>query len=342
MPLPVPRGHGRQFAEVPIDMEPQESGPYGLYNPTREHDACGIGAIVNIAGRRQHAIVDYGRQVLVNLQHRGAAGADESTGDGAGILLQLPHELFAEEASRLGFPLPPPGAYGVAMLFLPRDANARRGCEEILAAAATEGQLRVLGWRDVPTDNTCLGDIARASEPVIRQLFLGGEGLEGEALEQRLFVVRKRAEHRVRARLGEQSLDFYPASTSARTIVYKGMFFAPQLFAYYADLSDPRVTTALAIVHQRYSTNTFPNWRLAHPFRMIAHNGEINTLRGNANRLRGYEKTMACAELAEDLSELFPILDPGGSDSAWFDNAMELLVRAGRSAPHTLMRKSVV
>ena len=292
---------------------------------------------MNIAGRRQHAIVDYGRQVLVNLQHRGAAGADESTGDGAGILLQLPHELFAEEASRLGFPLPPPGAYGVAMLFLPRDAKVRRGCEEILAAAATEGQLRVLGWRDVPTDNTCLGDIARASEPVIRQLFLGGEGLEGEALEQRLFVVRKRAEHGVRARLGEQSLDFYPASTSARTIVYKGMFFAPQLFAYYADLSDPRVTTALAIVHQRYSTNTFPNWRLAHPFRMIAHNGEINTLRGNANRLRGYEKTMACAKLADDLSELFPILDPGGSDSAWFDNAMELLVRAGRSAPHALM-----
>jgi glutamate synthase domain-containing protein 2/glutamate synthase domain-containing protein 1/glutamate synthase domain-containing protein 3 len=318
-------------------MEPQEPGPYGLYDPTREHDACGIGAIVNIGGRREHAILDYGRQVLMHLQHRGAAGADELTGDGAGILLQLPYELFAEEAARLGFPLPPPGHYGVAMLFLPQDANARRACEETLTATASEGQLRLLGWRDVPTDNTCLGEIARASEPIIRQLFLGGEGLQDEALERRLFVVRKRAEHRVRARLGEQALDFYPASMSARTIVYKGMFFAPQLFAYYGDLSDPRVQTALAIVHQRYSTNTFPNWRLAHPFRMIAHNGEINTLRGNANRLRGYEKTMACAELAEELSDLFPLLDPGGSDSAWFDNTMELLVRAGRSAPHALM-----
>jgi len=309
----------------------------GLYDPAWEHDACGIGAIVNISGRREHAILDYGRQVLLNLQHRGAAGADESTGDGAGILLQIPHEMFAEEAPRLGSDLSQPGQYGVAMLFLPQDGEVRRGCEEILAAAIGEGGLRVLGWRDVPTDNRCLGAIARASEPVVRQLFIGGEGLADEPLERRLFVVRKRAEHRVRAGFGPKAADFYAASMSCRTIVYKGMFFAPQLFAYYPDLADPRVLTALAIVHQRYSTNTFPNWRLAHPFRMIAHNGEINTLRGNANRLRAYEKTMSCPSLAGDLADLFPILEPGGSDSAWFDNAMELLVRAGRSAPHALM-----
>ncbi|MBN1854829.1 MAG: glutamate synthase large subunit [Pirellulales bacterium] len=318
-------------------MDYKGPGSYGLYDPAREHDACGIGAVVNIAGRRQHEIFDYGRQVLWNLQHRGAVGADELTGDGAGILCQLPYELFDEEAKRLGFSLPSPGSYGVVMLFLPRDDQARRACEEILTTAATEGQLRVLGWRNVPTDNSCLGEIARASEPIMRQLFLGGEGFDAEALERRLFVVRKRAEHRIRDRLGESGIDFYPVSMSARTIVYKGMFFAPQLFAYYSDLSDPRMMTALAIVHQRYSTNTFPNWRLAQPFRMIAHNGEINTLRGNTNRLRGYEKTMACADLAEDLSDLFPILDSGGSDSAWFDNTMELLVRAGRSAPHALM-----
>ncbi len=189
----------------------------------------------------------------------------------------------------------------------------------------------------MPSENGCLGEIARVSEPVVRQLFISGEGLEDENLERRLFVVRKRAEHRVRARCGDAATDFYACSMSARTVVYKGMFFAPQLFAYYPDLADPRLATALAIVHQRYSTNTFPNWRLAHPFRMIAHNGEINTLRGNMNRLQGYEKGMACPALAEDLSDLFPIIEPGASDSASFDNVMELLVRAGRAAPHALM-----
>ena len=307
----------------------------GLYDPRYEHDACGIGAIVNINGRREHAILEYGNQVLMNLQHRGASGADESTGDGAGILFQIPHAFFVAEARRLGFALPAPERYGVAMLFLPQNAEVRRGCEELLVQTAEEAGLEVLGWRNVPCDNTCLGEIARASEPVVRQLFLAG--LEGEALERRLLVVRKRAEHRARAKFGQAAIDFYAASTSCRTIVYKGMFIAPQLFAYYADLRDERVTSALAIVHQRYSTNTFPNWRLAHPFRMIAHNGEINTLRGNINRLRGYEKTMKCPDLADDLSDLFPIVEPGASDSASFDNVMELLVRAGRSAPHALM-----
>jgi len=309
----------------------------GLYDPRFEHDACGIGAIVNISGRREHAILEYGKQVLLNLQHRGAAGADEATGDGAGVLFQIPHEFFAAEAAAQGVILPSVEHYGVAMLFLPRDAETRRQCEGVLTDAIVEGGLKPLVWRDVPTRNDCLGEIARSSEPVVRQLIIDGQGRAGEDLERRLFVVRKRAEHRVRAKLGEAASDFYACSMSCRTIVYKGMFLAPQLFAYYPDLADPRTATALAIVHQRYSTNTFPSWRLAHPFRMIAHNGEINTLRGNLSRLRAYEKTMRCPALAEDLSDLFPIVEPGGSDSASFDNTMELLVRAGRSAPHALM-----
>ena len=312
-------------------------GPQGLYDPRNEHDACGIGAVVNISGRRDHAIIEYGKQVLLNLQHRGAAGADESTGDGAGILLQIPHEFFAIEARRLGFSLPAARHYGVAMVFLPQVDEVRRQCQAMLVEAAVEGGLGPLGWRDVPRDDTCLGEIARASEPVIRQLFLDGQGLSEEPLERRLFVVRKRVEHRVRDRFGAAAEQFYIPSMSCRTIVYKGMFFAPQLFQYYPDLADERVVTSLAIVHQRYSTNTFPSWKLAHPFRMIAHNGEINTLRGNINRLRGYENTMSCPALAEDLADLFPIVEPGASDSASFDNVMELLVRGGRSAPHALM-----
>ena len=195
----------------------------------------------------------------------------------------------------------------------------------------------MLGWRDVPCDNRTLGEIARSAEPVIRQIFVGGKGLSGEQLERRLFRARKRAERRARVDLGITPEAFYIPSLSCKTIVYKGMFLAPQLFDYYPDLADPDMMTALAVVHQRYSTNTFPSWRLAQPFRMIAHNGEINTLRGNLNRLKGYEKTMACPALGKDLSNLFPIVEPGGSDSACFDNCMELLVRAGRSAPHALM-----
>ena len=309
----------------------------GLYDPQWEHDACGIGAVVNISGRRDHAIVQYGKQVLLNLMHRGAAGADESTGDGAGILLQIPHGFFRAMAAGSGFQLPDPKRYGVAMLFLPREEAARRRSEQIVAEVVGEAGLKLLGWRNVPTENGCLGELARAAEPVIRQVFIGGQGLEDEALERRLYVVRKRIERRILETLGEAADTFYVPSMSCRTIVYKGMFLAPQLFAYYPDLANSRVRTALAIVHQRYSTNTFPSWRLAQPFRMIAHNGEINTLRGNANRLQSRERSMAAPALTDDMSELFPILQPGGSDSACFDNVMELLVRAGRAAPHALM-----
>ena len=315
---------------------PPES--FGLYESGREHDACGIGAVVNISGARDHAIVETGKQVLLNLHHRGAAGADETTGDGAGILLQIPHELFAEEAGREGVTLPDPGGYGVAMVFGPRnDPDLREQCDAELARAAGHYGMAPLGWRDVPGDNGCLGELAAAAEPSIKQLFIDARGLIGEGLERRLFLARKRAERLVRERFGRAALEYYITSMSARTVTYKGMFFAHQLFAYYPDLADERMVTSLALVHQRYSTNTFPNWRLAQPFRMVAHNGEINTLSGNRNRMRAREMRMACPALGEDLTDLFPVLTEGASDSAQFDNCLELLVRAGRPLPHAMM-----
>ena len=309
----------------------------GLYDPRFEHDACGIGAVANISGRRDHAIIEQGNQILLNLLHRGAAGSDESTGDGAGILFQIPHAFFAAEADRLGFALPEPGHYGVAMVFEPKQTDLRKRCEEILHEAIGHYGMTVLGWRDVPTSNDCLGPLAKTAEPVVRQVFVDGGDLLDEPLERALYMARKRAERQARERPGPPAEDFYIPSMSCRTIVYKGMFLAPQLFGYYPDLSDRRIVSALAIVHQRYSTNTFPSWQLAQPFRLSAHNGEINTLSGNRNRMRAREHRMRCALLGNDLSDLFPILTPGASDSACFDNGLELLLRAGRSLPHSIM-----
>ncbi|HEX41184.1 MAG TPA: glutamate synthase large subunit [Phycisphaerales bacterium] len=309
----------------------------GLYDPRYEHDACGIGAVVNIAGRPDHSIIEYGKQILVNLHHRGAAGADETTGDGAGILLQIPHEFLGGECEGLGFSLPRPEAYGAGMVFGSREGQLRRQCDEMLEEAVRHYGMRVLGWREVPTANDCLGEIALKSEPSIRQIFVDGCGCADEDLERRLYLARKRAERLVRANFGDYGREFYVASLSCRTICYKGMFMARQLFSYYPDLADERAKSALAIVHQRYSTNTFPSWRLAQPFRCIAHNGEINTLSGNRRQMAARERSMACEALGADLTDLFPILDPQASDSACFDSTMELLVRAGRSMPHAMM-----
>jgi glutamate synthase (NADPH/NADH) large chain len=309
----------------------------GLYEMRYEHDACGIGAVVNINGTRDHSIIEYGRQILVNLTHRGAAGADETTGDGAGILLQIPHGFFVGECDERGLSLPEPGRYGVGMVFGPKDAELRGKCESVLEEAIGHYGMKVLGWRDVPTASGCLGKIALAAEPSIRQVFVEGAGCEDEELERRLYLARKRAERVAGEQSGEKAEDFYVASFSCRTICYKGMFMARQLFAYYPDLADERVKSALAIVHQRYSTNTFPNWRLAQPFRCIAHNGEINTLSGNRHSMRARESKIASPVFGESIRDLFPILAPGGSDSACFDNSLELLVRAGRSMPHAMM-----
>ncbi len=309
----------------------------GLYEVRREHDACGIGAVVHINGQRDHSIIEYGRQILVNMAHRGAAGADETTGDGAGILFQIPHDFCVAEAKRLGFTLPEPLHYGVGMVFGPKDAGLRSRCDGVLVEALDYYKLKVLGWRDVPVNNACLGKIALEAEPTMKLVFVDGAGLVGEPLERQLYMARKRAEKLVAEQFGEAAIDFYLASLSCRTICYKGMFMAWQLFEYFPDLKDERVKSALAVVHQRYSTNTFPNWRLAQPFRCIAHNGEINTLSGNINQMAARQTKIASPMFGEHIRDLMPILVPGGSDSAMFDNGLELLMRGGRSLPHAMM-----
>ncbi len=309
----------------------------GLYESRREHGACGIGAVVNISGQRSHSIIEYGKEILLNLRHRGAAGADQTTGDGAGILFQIPHEFFCAESEKLGFSLPEPAQYGVGMVFGSKDVGLRQRCDEILESALNHYGMSVLGWRDVPTDSSCLGQIALSAEPSIKQIFVDGSGFEGEELERQLYLARKRSERLVRENFGKEADDFYVTSLSCRTICYKGMFMAWQLFAYYPDLADGLLKSALAIVHQRYSTNTFPSWRLAQPFRCIAHNGEINTLSGNRNWMRARETIMGNGFFGDNIDDLLPVLTPEMSDSACFDSALELLVRGGRSMPHSMM-----
>jgi glutamate synthase (ferredoxin) len=257
----------------------------GLYDPANEHDSCGFGFVVDIEGRKSHAIVQQALQVLVNLEHRGAAGAEKNTGDGAGILLQTPDAFLRKEARRLGFELPPPGRYAAGMVFLPADAPSRAACERKMEETiAAEGQ-RLLGWRDVPFDASTLGDTAKASQPVIRQIFVGaGEAIPDlMAFERKLYVIRRLTRKKVLRSNIPGRREYYVASLSARTLVYKGMLNAGQLREFYPDLSDPEMASAIAMVHSRFSTNTFPSWSRAHPYRYISHNGEINTLRGNIN-----------------------------------------------------------
>ncbi|MCF7954287.1 MAG: glutamate synthase large subunit [Phycisphaerae bacterium] len=309
----------------------------GLYESRREHDACGIGAVANISGDASHSIIEYGKEILANLHHRGAAGADEVTGDGAGILFQIPHDFFRAVASDKGITLPGPLEYGAGIVFGPKDAELRAECDKILEESIKHYGMEVLGWRDVPTSPDCLGPLALSAEPDIKQIFVGGVDYSDWALELKLFLARKRAHRLVREKFDTKASDFYIVTLSCRTICYKGMFMAWQLFAYYTDLADERLKSAIAIVHQRYSTNTFPNWRLAQPFRCIAHNGEINTLSGNQNCMKAREAKMTCAAFGEDVNDLFPIVYKEESDSACFDNMLELLVRGGRSMPHAMM-----
>ena len=310
----------------------------GLYEPLHEHDACGVGFLVNIDGQRRHAVIEQGLQVMVNLTHRGACGCDPETGDGCGMLIQLPHRLFLEEAERLGFALPEPGAYGVGMAFLPQDAPSREACEAIINTTIAEEGQTLLGWRDVPRNSAAIGWLARRNEPVIRQVFIGrAPGLDIAAFERKLFVIRRTISTRVDESDLPGKKQMYFASMSARTIVYKGFFVPEAMDRYYEDLSIPLVESALAIVHQRYSTNTLPTWPLAHPFRFLAHNGEINTLRGNINMMCSREHHFASPLFGPDVKKVLPSLTPGASDSAIFDNAFELLVRGGRSVDHAMM-----
>ncbi len=319
-----------------MDTSPELSAVNGLYEARREHDACGIGAVVRINGQAEHDIVVKARHVLTSLVPRGATGGDEATGDGAGILIQIPHTMLEDDLRRGGIELPPVDQYGVGMVFLPQAADVRTRCEQLLEQAIAQQGLKVLCWREVPSDNRPLGQLARQAEPVVRQIVVNGNGTDPVSLERKLYLSRRYAEHHAAEQLGNAAVDFYVCSLSCRTLVYKGMFHAQQLFDYYADLSDERMETALAIVHQRYSTNTFPNWRLAQPLRMIAHNGEFNTLSGNANRMRAREYDMQ-SQVLGDMTPLLPVIRPGGSDSAAFDNVAELLVQSGRSLPHTIM-----
>jgi glutamate synthase (NADPH/NADH) large chain len=313
--------------------------PQGLYDPNREHDACGVGFVANIKGVKSHAIVEHGLLILRNLTHRGAVGADPLAGDGAGILLQIPDRLFREEMGKQGVRLPALGEYGVGMVFLPQEPASRLACEyEIERAIKEEGQV-LLGWRDVPRDNAGLGESVKRIEPVIRQVFIGrGAGVTvTDALERKLYVIRKSSGHAIQALNLRHGKEFYVPSMSARTIVYKGMLLAGQVGSYYRDLQDPRVVSALALVHQRFSTNTFPTWDLSHPFRMIAHNGEINTLRGNVNWIRARQGAISSPVLGKDLDKIWPLIYDGQSDSASFDNALELLVMSGYSIGHAMM-----
>ena len=311
----------------------------GLYDPANEHDACGVGFVAHIRGQKSHSIIEQGLLVLKNLTHRGAVGADPLAGDGAGILLQIPDFFLREEMARQGLRLPPVGEYGVGMVFLPQEPASRLACEyEIERAIKDEAQV-LLGWRDVPVDSSVLGESVKHIEPVIRQVFIGrGAGvIVTDALERKLYIIRKASGHAIQALRLAHGQEFYVPSMSARTIVYKGMLLADQVGNYFRDLQDPRVRSALALVHQRFSTNTFPTWDLAHPFRMIAHNGEINTLRGNVNWLRARQGAISSPILGRDLDKVWPLIYDGQSDSASFDNALELLVMSGYSLAHAMM-----
>jgi glutamate synthase (NADPH) large chain len=312
----------------------------GLYSPTNEHDACGVGFVAHIKGKKSHGIVEQGLLILKNLDHRGAVGADPLQGDGAGLLIQVPDQFYREEMARQGVALPAAGEYGVGMVFLPRESASRLACqEEIERAVRGEGQV-VLGWRDVPVDAEMpMSPTVRKQEPVIRQVFVGrgNDVLVTDALERRLYIIRRRAANAIQRLKLEHAKGFYMVSMSARTVVYKGLLLADQVGIYYKDLQDSRCVSALALVHQRFSTNTFPKWNLAHPFRMIAHNGEINTLRGNYNWMLAREKGVSSPLLGKDLEKVWPLIYPGQSDSAAFDNALELLVMGGYSLAHAVM-----
>jgi len=312
----------------------------GLYSPSNEHDACGVGFVAHIKGQKSHSIVEQGLLILKNLDHRGAVGADKLMGDGAGILIQLPDQYYREEMVKQGVELPPPGEYGVGMVFLPKENASRIACEqEIERAVLAEGQV-VLGWRNVPIDvEMPMSPTVRAKEPVIRQIFIGrGQDIMvTDALERKLYVIRKSSGHAIQALNLLHGKEFFVPSMSARTVVYKGLLLADQVGVYYKDLQDPRCISALALVHQRFSTNTFPEWPLAHPYRLIAHNGEINTVKGNFNWMRAREGVMKSAVLSDDLKKLFPLIYEGQSDTACFDNVLELLLMAGYPIAQAMM-----
>jgi glutamate synthase domain-containing protein 1 len=322
MPFPASPRHA--------DVAARSARARGLYDPRFEHDACGVGFVASIEGQKSHRIVEMGLRILENLVHRGACGCDPETGDGAGVLLQIPDAFLRRKCAALGMMLPQVERYGVGMVFLPRPGGERAVCEQIIEQIVRREGQRFLGWRDVPVDSTKIGFSARETEPIIRQFFVGRGAhiTDTDHFERKLYVIRKVVEREV----GEAGLPrpeaFYISSLSARTIVYKGLLLAERIAAYYPDLADPAVESAIALVHQRFSTNTFPTWDLAHPYRYLAHNGEINTLRGNRNWMRAREARLTSERIGdEDLPKLFPLVTETGSDSATLDNALRAAAR---------------
>src|SRR6516164_3391748 len=311
----------------------------GLYDPALDKDSCGVGFIADIKGRRSHKLVQDALAILCNLEHRGAVGADPRAGDGAGILVQVPHKFFAKKTDRLGFSLPKPGEYAVGALFMPRDPDWRQVIRDIYSQMIKREGMTLLGWREVPTDNSTLGESVKPTEPVHLQVFIGrGKRIKSETqFERRLYILRKSISHAIYTRKERRLSGYYPVSISCRTVVYKGMFLADQLCTYYPDLHDKDFESALALVHQRFSTNTFPTWSLAHPYRMIAHNGEINTLRGNVNWMAARQASVSSDLFGDDINKLWPISYEGQSDTACFDNALEFLVQGGYPLAHAVM-----
>ncbi len=313
-------------------------GNQGLYDPAYEHDACGVGFVVDIKGRKSHAIVTQALTVLKNLLHRGACGCEPNTGDGAGILIQMPHAFLLRECAKLGIALPDPKRYGAGLVFLPTDPTQAAYCQQVFEEVIREEGQALLGWRDVPTDDSLIGPSAKAAEPVVRQIFIGRDPAieDDRQFERTLYVTRKRVEHAIYGSALSQRKLFYLPSLSSNTLIYKGMLSADQIETMYPDIVDPAVESALALVHQRFSTNTFPSWPLAHPYRYLAHNGEINTLRGNINWM-GAREALCESPLLPDLKKILPIVLEGGSDSAIFDNVLEFLVMTGRPLPHAIL-----
>ncbi|HET9821772.1 MAG TPA: glutamate synthase-related protein, partial [Burkholderiaceae bacterium] len=339
-PLPSAETAADTLQTPASDLERHVAASAGLYDPAHEHDACGVGFVAHIKGQRSHGIIEQGLKILENLDHRGAVGADKLMGDGAGILIQMPDEFYRTEMAAQGVALPPPGEYGVGMIFLPKEHASRLACEqELERAVKAEGQV-LLGWRDVPVDRDMpMSPTVRDKEPVIRQIFIGRgpDVIVPDALERKLYVIRKTASAAIQKLNLTHSREYYVPSMSCRTVIYKGLLLADQVGVYYRDLADERVVSAMALVHQRFSTNTFPEWPLAHPYRMVAHNGEINTVKGNFNWMRAREGVMKSPVLGDDLKKLYPISFEYQSDTATFDNALELLTMAGYPLAHAAM-----
>ena len=318
-----------------VVRDPLLPAAQGLYDPANEHDGCGVGFVADMKNRKSHRIVEQGLEILANLDHRGAVGGDPTMGDGCGILVQIPHRFFAEECGALGIELPAPGAYGIGHLFMPRDPDACREVEAIVTQAVADEGLVLLGWREVPVVSADLSPSVAATEPRQRQIFVTSPKPvdDPDAFERQLYLLRKVISNGVYTRQDPQMSEFYPVCLSSRTVVYKGMVLVRQLGRYYRDLADPRFESALALVHQRFATNTFPSWRLAHPYRFVAHNGEINTLRGNVNWMAARQASVDSELFGNDISKLWPISYEGQSDTACFETRSSSCCAAATRSP---------